>query len=212
MSDLFIPEDFFDTESMGTERFVGKILQSKIAAGTRDHNAGQAVWFLEVENMSRQMKFNYTKEIKPSKSKTSTWFMLLNGFKELGVNLSPATVSMIEDQIYWFEIKDMKLGNMEAKNVLIPVGIATEQDLADIARQRAAAAQGEPVNQPAVSPEDIEMAVCTCATGVSYADLITSLKQNFPDVVEKVGPNLLNNMLQAGKLTYDPIAKTYTVA
>lgn len=210
---MAIGSDFFDLDQLGVEKFIGEVVQSCQKESDKDYNKGESVWYLEVKNLTREMKFNYSKNIPPKKGRNSAWVKVIKAFASVGDKLGPTNLESIQGKTYWFHLVDQEFqieGETRSSRLFFPVSIATPEDLFNLNLEKQKAAAGESVEQSAAGPEDIEFAVQACARGVTFGGLLDDMNNMFPDVADKVNAALINRMVEQGKLSFDATTKQYT--
>ena len=207
---MTIDNSFFDTSEFGSEKFLGRIIACAIKPGRDDgFNAGKPVLYIEVENLSRSMTWNPNKEINPSKAKGGQWALMVQAFKDCGIDLNPITIPQQVGKVFWFNQKDLDYGvnkntgkQMVSKNFFYPVQIATDLDVEAVAS--GATVSAGPVVQPEQgNTDDAADILKSLCTGLTYAEIREIVKTDFPDMADRIDFKLINALVQKGDLTFN---------
>jgi hypothetical protein len=162
-SELF-PQDIhpgaFDTTQFDREEFFARLtsrwqLPSEALLERRDPSrpAPTTVWYLEWENLSRPMPFNFSREVVPPAAgqslRDSTWKRHLDAFARAGAPVrSPSDIPRLDGMIFYVERRDLVFGRgrdgeeMVARNVVLPLRIATPEEIQKLEREREEAGSG----------------------------------------------------------------------
>ena len=149
MSNGDIDSEFFDTDKLQSEVFLGRIVESDIREGTVGKLVGETVWYLEIENISREMTFNFSKELVPSHGKNSLWTRELVAFKNIGITINKKVIRELKGRYFWFMVHDITFKDREGnervitRNFFEPVGIPSEEEVNKVLAKRGLATELE---------------------------------------------------------------------
>lgn len=145
-----IDSDFFDPDQLTSERMLGQIIASQIREGTIGKLAGETIWYFEVENISREMTFNFSKELLPAKGPNALWTLMLLAFKNIGISITRSEIPKLKGRYFWFNVHDITYKDKEGKektstrNFCEPVGIPTQEEIQKaLAKRGLAPVEGE---------------------------------------------------------------------
>ncbi len=188
-----IPDEMFDLSRLKSERFLGKIHKCRIQEGSLPWSAGQLIWYLEVENLSRPFPWgNVAKEIKPMRGSNTLWTRLIEAFNNIGIDINPATMKAQEGRILWFEMSDLRLGERVIKNFIYPVGVPTSEEIEQTLSLRG-------IDVPNEDPESLILSI---ADGMSREELISSSMAMFPEIFSKRERvlSVITSLIKSGKM------------